>query len=108
MHAKFNGICNCFVTGREAEVIRQTVNDEPIAINIHKSIATFNNTQEEVVPKVNTSRTVFDPIAQGQVINKLASEIEELKTRIEEISVQNERLFNKTILEHSNLTAKVP
>ncbi|CAH1129995.1 unnamed protein product [Ceutorhynchus assimilis] len=95
--------------GRDAAVIQQTVNDEPIAVTVLKSEPVSNQSQENLPPKLNTTTpVVIDPVVQGQVINKLASEIEELKTRIEEISVQNERLFNKTILEHSNLTVKVP
>ncbi|ERL95432.1 hypothetical protein D910_12695 [Dendroctonus ponderosae] len=94
--------------GRQAEVIQQTLNDQPIAITLHKSAPSYNVTPEVVDPKVNISTTIFDPITQGQVINKLASEIEELKIRIEEISAQNERFFNKTMLEQSNLTVKVP
>lgn len=93
--------------GHQADVLRQTLNEQPIVAVLHHSTVQANQTLDGL-PNVNISSAVFDPIAQGQVINKLASEIQELKTRIEEISVQNERFFNKTILEQSNLTVKVP
>ncbi|XP_066139331.1 leucine-rich repeat protein SHOC-2 [Euwallacea fornicatus] len=94
--------------GHKAEVI-QSLNDQPITSTLHQTIH-INQTQE-TAPNINVSGAILiDPITQGQVINKLASDIEVLKTRIEAISVQNERLFNKTILEleHANLTVKVP
>ncbi|XP_050316211.1 carboxypeptidase N subunit 2 isoform X2 [Anthonomus grandis grandis] len=90
--------------GPEVEIVnRQTINDDPATAQ--KALINGTQTTDNLPPKMNN--TVFDPVVQGQFINKLAVEIEELKTRIEEISVQNERLLNKTLAQ-SNLTTKVP
>lgn len=95
--------------GGEAGIIKKPVNDEPVAVTLQNPLAnTLNNTQEITTNQLNVNRTVFDPVVQGQVISKLASEIEELRTRIDEISAQNERLLNKTILDQTNVTTKVP
>ncbi|CAH2005534.1 unnamed protein product [Acanthoscelides obtectus] len=45
----------------------------------------------------NQTKVVFDPIQQGQQINKLAYEIEELRTRIDELSSQNQLLLKQQL-----------
>lgn len=57
---------------------------------------------------------LIDPVKQEQQITKLASEIEELRTRLDQLSNQNQLLltqqFNKTVLEQTiiNLTSTKP
>nr|CAH7726199.1 unnamed protein product [Callosobruchus chinensis] len=48
-------------------------------------------------PTTNQTKVVFDPIQQGQQINKLAYEIEELRTRIDELSSQNQLLLKQQL-----------
>ncbi|KAL1501331.1 hypothetical protein ABEB36_006672 [Hypothenemus hampei] len=92
--------------GRPVEVVQQTPNDQPVTVSIYNS-RIFPNQTENVTSQANVSNSISDSITQGQ-INKLALEIEELKTRLEDIIVQNERLLNKTITDQMNLTVKVP
>ncbi|CAH1280672.1 unnamed protein product [Diabrotica balteata] len=46
----------------------------------------------------------FDPVKQGQQINKLASEIEELRTRIDELTSQNQMLMHQKFNKNDKLS----
>ncbi|KAJ8927916.1 hypothetical protein NQ314_019546 [Rhamnusium bicolor] len=88
-------------------------------INLQTSqtkITTLNEDSSSVKAneQVDAKTQVFDPVQQGQQITKLASEIEELRSRIDQLSSQNQLLlnqqFNKSISteQTSNLTTKPP
>ncbi|XP_030750402.1 insulin-like growth factor-binding protein complex acid labile subunit [Sitophilus oryzae] len=96
------------LTDDDSAVIRQPRRDDPpVTIIPHNLIvtdptpsSTTENTSSttSTTPKPNVTEQTYDPAVQEQVINKLVSEIEELRTKIEMISTQNEMLLNKTVL----------
>ncbi|XP_060519839.1 leucine-rich repeat protein SHOC-2 [Cylas formicarius] len=78
--------------------------DQPIALTL-QPLNIANSTSDSNDLRNSTN---FDPITQGQQITKLASEIEELRSRIDQLSTQNELLLNKTILEQKELLQRSP
>ncbi|KAJ8919801.1 hypothetical protein NQ315_006330 [Exocentrus adspersus] len=80
------------------------------AFNVDRNTTTADNSSGIA----NAKPQMFDPVRQGQQITKLASEIEDLRNRIEKLSSQNELLlsqqFNKTNVTDTsyNLTTKPP
>ncbi|XP_076263353.1 leucine-rich repeat-containing larval translucida [Rhynchophorus ferrugineus] len=87
----------------DPSVVRKPRRDEPIAETLHRLSVTESTTEMSTqgtaaTLKPNRTDQVYDPVLQGQVINKLVSEIEELKSKVEQLTTQNEMLLNKTTL----------
>lgn len=72
------------------------LNVEPNTVEVQPSISnnSISQANDTTVRTGNDSTVAFDPVKQGQQINKLASEIEELRTRLDQLSNQNQMLLN--------------
>ncbi|CAH1179548.1 unnamed protein product [Phaedon cochleariae] len=82
---------------------QDVVENQPIVLSLQKPQNGETKTNDNVkqihdlnitVEAGTTARAeIFDPVQQGKQINKLASEIEELRSRIDELSSQNKLLL---------------
>nr|XP_023018896.1 leucine-rich repeat-containing G-protein coupled receptor 4 isoform X2 [Leptinotarsa decemlineata] len=97
------------------------VKNESIAMKPQENTNTDQNSNEtlqrdigtgasndEIIRPTGTNHTaqIFDPIKQGQQINKLANEIEELRSRIDVLSSQNQLLLNQQYNNSNNKNSR--
>ncbi|VEN33678.1 unnamed protein product [Callosobruchus maculatus] len=79
----------------EESVLEKVTDSPPPAVAVALQKPTLETAEVGDTTTNQTTKVVFDPIQQGQQINKLAYEIEELRTRIDELSSQNQLLLKQ-------------